>query len=254
MIAGNRDLYLVGKGQIVLVVDDDPSVLSATIRILRRGGYSVIAASGPLEALEMARAFPGEIHLLLAEVTMPGMSGIVLAQEILTQREHIRVLLMSGTGKVESRLPLLEKPFRLDQLLKQVARVISGPAPQRPAVSVDNVDSEATARRRELREAVHRARDAYTRAVQKSEKVINDIPLGLPYADGVQRITDAAKEERAALHEYVKALEACNDHADRKVEALEHLPGNRTALRAALHEYVKARRAFNDHANGKQKT
>jgi hypothetical protein len=50
----------------------------------------------------------------------------------------------------------------------------------------------------------------------------------------------------------MKALEACNDHADRKGEALEHLPGNRTALRAALHEYMKEA-AYNDHANGKQK-
>jgi hypothetical protein len=85
----------------------------------------------------------------------------------------------------------------MGQLLEQVARVISGPAPQGPGVDVDNVGSEATARRRELREAV-------------------------------QRITNAAKQERAALHEYVKALQACNDHTDRKVEALEHLPGNRT--------------------------
>ena len=221
-----------------------------TERILRRGGYSVFAASGPLEALEKSRAFQGEIHLLLTDVTMPDMNGIVLAQEILTQRQHIRVLLMSGKAKVESRLPLLKKPFRMAQLLKQVARIISGPAPQRPPVSVNNVDSEATARRRELREAVHRARDAYTRAVQKSKEVINDIPSGLPYADGVRRIINAAKEERAALDEYMKALGACNDHTGRKVEALEHLPGN-MALRAALHEYVKARRACNDHANRK---
>jgi CheY-like chemotaxis protein len=164
MIDLNIGLDLDGKGQTVLVVDDDPNVLSVTGRILRRGGYSVIAASGPLEALEQSRAFPGEIHLLLADVTMPGMNGIVLAQEILTQRERIRVLLMSGSAKVDTRLPLLEKPFRTGQLIKQVARVISGPAPQRPVVSVDDVDSEATVRRRELRAAVHRARRIYSRS------------------------------------------------------------------------------------------
>ena len=69
---------------------------------------------------------------------------------------------------------------------------------------------------RALREAVHRARDAYTRAVQKSKEVINDTPSGLPYADGVQRITNAAKEERVALEEYLRALRAFNDHANRK--------------------------------------
>jgi DNA-binding NtrC family response regulator len=139
-------------------------MLSATERILRRGGYSAIAASNPLEALEQSRAFPGEIHLLLTDVTMPEKSGMVLAHEILAERAHIRVLLMSGNGKVQSRLPLLKKPFRTGQLLERVARVISGPAPQRPDVDLDNVGSEATARRRELREAVHRARDTYSRS------------------------------------------------------------------------------------------
>jgi DNA-binding NtrC family response regulator len=209
-------LDLARKGQIVLVVDGDPNVLSATKRILRRGGYSVIAASGPLEALEMARAFPGEIHLLLTDVTMRDMNGIALAQEILTQRERLRVLLMSGNSKVESRLPLLEKPFRMDQLLEQAAKVISGPVPQHPAVNVDNVGSEATARRRELREAVHRAHDAYTRAAQKSKAIRDDAPSLLPHFDGVRRITNAAKEERAALEEYLRALRAFNDHANRK--------------------------------------
>jgi DNA-binding NtrC family response regulator len=128
MIDLNTDLDLDGKGQTVLVVDDDPHVLSVTEHMLRRGGYSTIAVSGPLEALEQSRAFPGEIHLLLTDVTMPDMNGIVLAQEILTQRERIRVLLMSGNGEVASRVPLLKKPFRMAQLLEQVARVISGPA------------------------------------------------------------------------------------------------------------------------------
>jgi DNA-binding NtrC family response regulator len=110
MIDLNCNLDLDGKGQTVLVVDDDPHVLSVTERMLRRGGYSLIAASNPLDALEHSRAFQGEIHLLLTDVTMPEMNGIVLAQKILTQRERIRVLLMSGHAKVESRLPLLKKP------------------------------------------------------------------------------------------------------------------------------------------------
>jgi CheY-like chemotaxis protein len=151
MIAQNRDLDLERQAQTVLVVDDDPNVLSLTERILRDGGYTVIAVPGPLEALEKARAFQSEIHLLLADVTMPVMDGIALAQKLLAERQRIRVLLMSGNAKVESRLPLLIKPFRMAQLLEQAANVISGPAPQYPDVDVDNV------RRRKLKEAVHRA-------------------------------------------------------------------------------------------------
>jgi DNA-binding NtrC family response regulator len=143
MIDLNNDLDLDGKGQTVLVVDDDPHVLSVTEHMLRRGGYSVIAAPDPLEALEKSRAFQGEIHLLLTDVTMPAMDGIVLAEQILTERKRTRVLLMSGHAKVESRLPFLQKPFRMAQLLKQVARAIRG-LPQRPDVDVDNLGSEAT--------------------------------------------------------------------------------------------------------------
>ena len=143
MIARNRDLDSEPQAQTVLVVDDDLRMLSATERTLRRGGYSVIAAPGPLEALEKARAFQGEIHLLLTDVRMPAMDGTVLAQQILAERAHIRVLLMSGNGNVESRLPLLKKPFHTAQLLLHVAKVISGPVPQHPAVNVHKVDSEA---------------------------------------------------------------------------------------------------------------
>jgi len=142
----NGGLGLERKGQIVLVVDDDLRMLATTERLLRRSGYSVIAASGPREALEKSRAFQGEIDLLLTDVTMPDTNGIVLAQEILTQRKRIRVLLMSGNGNVESRLPLLKKPFRMAQLLEQAAEVISGPVPQRPDADVDNLDSEAARR------------------------------------------------------------------------------------------------------------
>ena len=156
MIARNRDLDSEPQAHTVLVVDDDLRMLSATERTLRHGGYSVIAAPGPLEALEKARAFQGEIHLLLTDVRMPAMDGTVLAQQILAERAHIRVLLMSG-GKVESRLPLLKKPFHTAQFLVQVAKVISGPVPQRPAVNVDKVDSEAARREGKLKGAVNRA-------------------------------------------------------------------------------------------------
>jgi len=85
------------------------------------------------------------------------MNGIVLAQQILAERAHIRVLLMSGNGKVESRLPLLKKPFHTAQLLVQVAKVISGPVPQHPAVNVDKGDSEAAQSAGKLKGAVNRA-------------------------------------------------------------------------------------------------
>jgi len=115
--------------QIVLVVEDDPTLLCAVQAILRHGGYSPIAASGPLEALNKSHEFAGEIHLLLTDIIMPDMDGLALAQHILAERPHIRVLLMSAFANVSSRLPFLSKPFGMAQLLKEVANVMAGPSP-----------------------------------------------------------------------------------------------------------------------------
>jgi DNA-binding NtrC family response regulator len=121
-----------------LVVDDDEVVLRVTEAILRHGGYSPIAASGPLEALKTSRSFKGAIHLLLTDVTMSDMGGLVLAQHILAERPQTRVLLMSGNANVRSRLPLSKKPFDVDDLLEQVSKVIDGP----PALPSDVLADE----------------------------------------------------------------------------------------------------------------
>jgi DNA-binding NtrC family response regulator len=112
------------ENHVVLVVDDDEDVLRITETILRSGGYSPIAASGALEALEKSRAFQGAIHLLLTDVMMPDLDGLALAQHILSERPETRVLLMSGHANVRSRLPLWKKSLRMDHLLAQVLKVI----------------------------------------------------------------------------------------------------------------------------------
>jgi CheY-like chemotaxis protein len=112
---------------VVLVVDDDPGALSVTEAILGRKGYSPIAASGPLEALAKSRSFQGAIDLLLADVVMADMDGVTLAELILTERPQTRVLLMSGFVNVQSRLPLLKKPFLIKDLIEQVSMVMQGP-------------------------------------------------------------------------------------------------------------------------------
>jgi CheY-like chemotaxis protein len=114
---------------VVLVVDDDLILLRATEAVLRRGGYTTTSASGPIEALIKSREFKGEIHLLLTDVMMPGMNGLTLARLIIADRPLIRVLLSSGSSNLSSPLPLLRKPFSIDQLLARVAQVIEGPPP-----------------------------------------------------------------------------------------------------------------------------
>src|SRR5712691_4476910 len=65
----------------ILVVDDDLRVLSVAEDILRSMSYSVISTIDPGVALQSARDYPGAIHLLLTDVTMPLGSGTQLAAE-----------------------------------------------------------------------------------------------------------------------------------------------------------------------------
>jgi FixJ family two-component response regulator len=80
---------------------------------------------------------PGEIHLLLTDVVMPGMSGPRLAEVLTAEREGLRCLFMSGYAAtaleqkilVQGETTLLQKPFTTAQLLRRVREVIDAPAP-----------------------------------------------------------------------------------------------------------------------------
>jgi CheY-like chemotaxis protein len=130
------------EGQVVLVVDDEELLLHGVEKMLRRAGYSVITAADPLKALEASRNFPGDIRLLLTDVIMPVMDGFALAKLISTERPQIRVVLMTAYHDVQTRLPLLRKPFRLDQLLNKVANALDGPPPPLAAIVPDEESLE----------------------------------------------------------------------------------------------------------------
>jgi len=80
----------------VLVVDDEPEVLELATEILRRVGYTVLEAADGTAALEVARGHEGEIHLLVTDMVMPGMSGRDLAEQLRAVRPGLPVLYISG--------------------------------------------------------------------------------------------------------------------------------------------------------------
>jgi two-component system, cell cycle sensor histidine kinase and response regulator CckA len=115
--------------ETILVVDDDPEVLSVAEDMLRSMGYTVISTVDPRVALRFARTHPGAIHLLLTDVVMPLMGGGQLAQEFRRIRPDAKVLFMSAYN-VESveayRVvlapgePFLKKPFTIADLQNTV--------------------------------------------------------------------------------------------------------------------------------------
>ncbi len=117
--------------QTILVVEDDSSVLSLTQRILSAGGYKVLAAASPDEALEMATQTDC-VALLLTDVIMPVMNGKELAQRVLQFHPNAKVLFMSGYtanviahhGVLEQGISFLEKPFGRNDLLRKVHDIL----------------------------------------------------------------------------------------------------------------------------------
>jgi CheY-like chemotaxis protein len=116
----------------VLVVDDDPEVLEATIAIVETLGYSVISARNGREALSLIRA-DRSIAVLFTDITMPGgIDGWELGRRSREARPDLRLIYTSGYSykpvpedKGAGYGPLLPKPWRpsqLHELLRQALR------------------------------------------------------------------------------------------------------------------------------------
>jgi DNA-binding NtrC family response regulator len=121
-----------GRGETILIVEDDVSVLHLTERILDHLGYAVLTSASPAEALTMAREYQGEIHLLMTDVILPEMNGTDLAGGMLNIRPTIRTLFMSGytadviahQGVLEKGVHFVQKPFTFDSLARKVKEAL----------------------------------------------------------------------------------------------------------------------------------
>jgi hypothetical protein len=121
-----------GRGETVLVVEDEDNLRALTERILTRNNYQVITAANGAEALAVARQHAGPIDLLLTDVVMPQMLGHDLAQELLASRPDLRVVYMSGYAEpllttqktMPSEVSLLSKPVQVAVLLNAVSRAL----------------------------------------------------------------------------------------------------------------------------------
>jgi two-component system, cell cycle sensor histidine kinase and response regulator CckA len=121
-----------GRGETVLVVEDDPAVRALATRLLAEAGYRVIDAQSPEEARQ--HAAHARMDLLVTDVIMPGMSGSQLAAVLAAQQPSLRVLFMSGYtddvvmrhGVLERRLAFVDKPFTRASLLRGVRDALDG--------------------------------------------------------------------------------------------------------------------------------
>ena len=121
--------------ETILLVEDEPAVRGLAHMVLSEQGYTVIEAQNSEEAVRLAGKHGSEIHLLLTDVVMPGMSGHDLAKHLTALHANLRVLYMSGytnnviaeNGTLEEGLSFLQKPFTPQVLTQRVREALSGP-------------------------------------------------------------------------------------------------------------------------------
>jgi two-component system, OmpR family, response regulator MprA len=114
----------------VLVVDDDPKVLSLMDRGLAFEGYAVDVASDGNAALAIARDRPP--HLVILDVMMPGIDGLEVCRRLRTANGDLAILMLTGRASVPARIEGLDagaddylvKPFAFDELLARIRALL----------------------------------------------------------------------------------------------------------------------------------
>jgi CheY-like chemotaxis protein len=113
---------------VVVVADDDDSVRALIARILRGGGYTVLEARSSDEAL----ALGDDLKLLVADLVMPSIGGVELADAMRARIPGLSVLFTSGYCRTGSSFgaddPLLAKPFTAAELLLRVRQLVGSPS------------------------------------------------------------------------------------------------------------------------------
>jgi CheY-like chemotaxis protein len=116
----------------ILVVDDEEPSRHITARMIRDEGYNVIEAHSAHEALHRLRVLK-DVRLVLADIAMPLMNGLQLAEIVTQDFPGVGVILMSGyasllpkMGGWEGKFPLLMKPFTGQDLSRQIEAMVRG--------------------------------------------------------------------------------------------------------------------------------
>jgi two-component system cell cycle sensor histidine kinase/response regulator CckA len=124
-----------GRGEVILLVEDEPSVRDLGLKALRAQGYRVLAATNGETAAEIWASHRDEIVLLLTDVIMPGgVTGLQLARQLLAEKPSLRVVYTSGysreiAGKelaMDEGVNYLAKPYEVEKLFQIVRDALDG--------------------------------------------------------------------------------------------------------------------------------
>jgi PAS domain S-box-containing protein len=128
------------KGEHILFVDDESEIAIITEEILKRLGYQVTVKTSSLEALALFKDRPRAFDLVITDQTMPQLTGVQLAQEIIKLRPHLPIILCTGfsetvsprDAKASGIQEYLLKPLNVGELAKAIHRLLHPPEKSAP--------------------------------------------------------------------------------------------------------------------------
>ena len=121
-----------GNGELILVVDDETSILEITQETLETYGYKVVIAHHGLEAVEIYKKRKTEIDLVITDMMMPEMDGITTIRELRKLNPDVKVIASSGFMENERVAEFmgngveafLHKPYTADKLLETLHKYL----------------------------------------------------------------------------------------------------------------------------------
>lgn len=127
-----RSAPVLGKGETILLVDDEPAMRSATAELLGELGYRVFEAENGEEALQVYSAHRDEIDIVVTDVVMPKMGGVVMAGNIRSMDAGLPVIFATGydrnqiTNEIQAlpRSAILNKPVNIHELTRLIHTLI----------------------------------------------------------------------------------------------------------------------------------
>jgi CheY-like chemotaxis protein len=132
--AEKNDHVPVGKGERIMVVDDEPTLAVLTCKLMEGVGYSVEYFTSSVEALKRFKENPNAYDIIITDQTMPEMTGINLARNVFAIRPGLPVILCTGYSEILNEeqalkagaVALLCKPLDRTTLATNVRKALDG--------------------------------------------------------------------------------------------------------------------------------
>jgi len=129
-----KDVRMVSGRGVILLVEDEDTVLAVGAAMLRKLGYYVLEARDGLSAVAVFESNRDRIDLVILDMIMPGMSGGEVYRRLKQLKGNVKILISSGfdiTGEVSEILQsgcegFIQKPYRMESLSEKVRELLGG--------------------------------------------------------------------------------------------------------------------------------